>query len=154
MKDISLAGRLFVALALMIPVAASTVPLFMPGPKAHGGRNPDRMGPYEGYLTQEWILRGIAIVESGENDRAVGDDGISVGRMQINERYHAERAAKWGEYDPRDADDAIRIASCIIQENMTHFGDERLAVNAYNAGWNVTHAWPYYESVAEKGKNK
>ena len=63
------------------------------------------------------ILSGIMLAESGGNPLAIGDDGISIGAYQINERFHAERAEKWGEYDPRDPAQARRIASEIVRSN-------------------------------------
>ena len=67
------------------------------------------------------MLQGIARAESGETDSAIGDDGISMGRFQINERYHAQRAAAWGEYDPFEPRQAAAIAAHILRENAAYF---------------------------------
>jgi hypothetical protein len=64
-----------------------------------------------------WPLDGIRMAESSGRADAVGDDGISIGAYQINERFHAERARKFGEYDPRREEDARRIAKAILYEN-------------------------------------
>jgi len=103
---------------------------------------------YDGYATPAAILRAHARAESDEADWAVGDDGISRGRLQINERYHAERAELYGEYDPANCFDALRVASGIWQDNARHFalawrGDPdtwavrrfELTVCAYRQGW-------------------
>lgn len=89
---------------------------------------------YDGYKTPAAILRGIARAESDETDSAIGDDGISIGRMQLNERFHALRAAAWGEYDPRNPFDAIRIADHILQDDYGYFHSWPLAVAAYRQG--------------------
>lgn len=54
-------------------------------------------------------------------DWAIGDDGKSRGRMQINEVYHAQRAAQFGEYDPHNCFDALRVADGIWQENFAYW---------------------------------
>jgi hypothetical protein len=64
------------------------------------------------------ILRGIARTESDEDDLARGDDGVSVGRFQLNERFHRERAARYGEYNPFDPLEAARIAGCLYVDNL------------------------------------
>lgn len=80
------------------------------------------------------ILRGIAITESNENDRAIGDDGISKGRMQINETFHNERAKKYGDYDPFSPLDAAIIAGYIFMENFSRLKDSDSAIAAHRQG--------------------
>lgn len=80
------------------------------------------------------ILRGIAITESNENDRAIGDDGISKGRMQINETFHNERAEKYGDYDPFNPLDAAIIAGYIFMENLSRLKDSDSAIAAHRQG--------------------
>jgi hypothetical protein len=94
------------------PPAPTVPPTFAPAPRTI----------YDGYATLAAILRAHARAESDEMDWAIGDQGRSHGRMQLNETYHAERAAKWGEYDPHKATDAIRIADRIWQENYEALG--------------------------------
>jgi hypothetical protein len=89
---------------------------------------------YSGYATPANILRGIARVESDERDKALGDDGLSRGRMQLNKRYDAERAAKWGHFDPFVAVDSVRIADCILMENLKLLGSWDAAITAYRWG--------------------
>jgi len=80
------------------------------------------------------LLRAIAMVESGERDTAVGDDGISIGRFQLNERFHSLRARSYGEYDPRDPYQAAYVAARILQDDYTALGSWRLAIAAYRQG--------------------
>ncbi|VVB60752.1 Transglycosylase SLT domain protein [uncultured archaeon] len=81
-----------------------------------------------------WILRGIAGTESGYNPAAVGDDGISVGMFQINERYHDERARKYGEYNPYNSEQAVLIAGYIMADNIRRLSDILDAIAAYRQG--------------------
>lgn len=87
-----------------------------------------------GTIVPARLLRAIAIVESAERDNATGDDGISIGRYQLNERFHAERAERWGEYDPRDPLAAGIIAARILEDNYCQLGDWTLAICAYRQG--------------------
>lgn len=80
------------------------------------------------------ILRGIAIAESNEDDAAIGDDGISKGRMQINELYHEERAKKYGEYNPHDPQESVVLAGFILMENLARLGNMDTAIAAYRQG--------------------
>jgi len=80
------------------------------------------------------ILKAIAITESNENDDAVGDDGISRGRMQLNELYHDERVMKYGEYDPHNSLDSVIIAGFLFMDNLNYFGDIDKAIAAYRQG--------------------
>ena len=83
-----------------------------------------------------YILRGIALTESGEDDTAVGDDGVSMGRMQLNENYHAERAKKYGGYDPFNPLESVIIAGYLYMDNLKRFGDSDLAIAAHRQGVN------------------
>jgi hypothetical protein len=69
---------------------------------------------------KEW--RGIAITESRERDNAIGDDGHSIGRFQVNELFHAYYAWKYGEYDPTKPFDNARISGLNYRDNLYHFG--------------------------------
>ena len=80
------------------------------------------------------ILKAIAIIESNENDDAVGDDGISRGRMQLNELYHDERVMKYGEYDPHNSLDSVIIAGFLFMDNLNRLGDVDKAIAAHRQG--------------------
>jgi hypothetical protein len=105
-----------------------------------------------GTIVPASLLRAIAIVESGECDAAVGDGGQSLGRFQLYEKYHASRAADWGEYDPRDPMQAGYIAARYLEACLLAFpGDMVRAVCAYRQGIHGVKrdgptAW-YYERV-------
>lgn len=122
-------------LFLFLSIALLTSSAISPGPSAIRARCPERLGYYDGYLTPASILQGIARAESTERDGAIGDDGISRGRMQLNSHYDAPRARAWGKFDPFSPIDSVRIASCIFQDNLKQLGgDEDLAIAAYRQG--------------------
>lgn len=80
------------------------------------------------------ILFGIACVESDQRDSAVGDNGRSLGRFQINERFRESRVKTYGNYDPRDPYSAAVIAGRIYMAYLKALGDETLAICAYRQG--------------------
>ena len=82
------------------------------------------------------ILKAIAITESNENDDAVGDDGISRGRMQLNELYHDERVMKYGEYNPFNSLESVVIAGFLFMDNLVRLGDIDKAIAAHRQGVN------------------
>jgi len=82
------------------------------------------------------ILKGIACAESDENDAAIGDQGRSRGRFQINEDFRAERVRLYGEYDPHDATEAAILAGKIYMANLARLGNETDAIAAHRQGVN------------------
>jgi hypothetical protein len=163
-------GRILAAGTLAALVGAGAARLLLaceyaPEPVAP---SPPKRTLYDGYATPAWILRAHARAESDETDWAIGDDGRSRGRMQINEDYHAERAAAWGEYDPHNVYDALRIADRVWQENARHFAEAwrgdpdtwaarrfELTVAAYRQGWRGASrgaTYWYFERVMGRAK--
>lgn len=101
------------------------------------------------------ILHGIACTESGEDDEAIGDQGRSHGRFQINETFRAERVRLYGKYDPHDATESAIIAGRIYMDNLARLGSEELAIAAHCQGVrgvrrNGPALW-YVERVRGKG---
>ena len=127
-------------LVLVLPLAcllASVAP-YRPAPSVIPARSRDGLTVYSlaSIITgaPEEILRGIALAESSGRDDAIGDDGESIGRFQLREIYHDERAAKWGEYDPRNPQEAAIIAGYVLMHNYTQLGDMDMAIAAYRQG--------------------
>lgn len=83
-----------------------------------------------------WILRGIRFAESSNGTNTMHPDPWDVGDFGLHERpeYHAERAEKWGEYDPRSLIDSAIIAGYIYAENLERLGDQDAAISAYKIG--------------------
>jgi hypothetical protein len=54
--------------------------------------------------------------------------------MQLNENYHAERAKKYGEYNPFNPLDSVVISGYIYMENLRRLGNSDLAIAAHRQG--------------------
>lgn len=90
------------------------------------------------YITgcPERILRGFHFAEStyGANTKHI--DPLDRGPFGLHEdpAYHAERAAKWGEYNPDCPLQSAIIAGYIYMENLRLMGNEFAAIAAYKQG--------------------
>ena len=86
----------------------------------------------ESYGISPKLVKAIIEVESGGDANAIGDDGNSVGLMQIQPRYHAQRL-KEGEslLDPKVN---VRIGCEILSEIMDKYGTLDEVLTVYNAG--------------------
>jgi len=104
------------------------------------------------------LLQAIAITESDEQDTAIGDGGKSRGRMQLNERFRAERVKKYGNYDPNDPEQSVRVAGFIYMENLRILKSQDAAIAAYRQGirgirkygstsWYVNHVKQHMEEL-------
>ena len=122
--------------AVVALVLSSSAP-FVQAPSVPA-RSDDRLSIYE--LAEAVtgapadILHGIACAESNENDAAIGDQGRSLGRFQINEDFRAERVRLYGEYDPHDATEAAILTGRIYMANLARLGNEIDAVAAHRQG--------------------
>lgn len=86
----------------------------------------------ESYGISPKLVKAIIEVESGGDANAVGDAGNSVGLMQIQPRYHAQRL-KEGEslLDPKVN---VRVGCEILSEIMAKYGTLDEVLTVYNAG--------------------
>lgn len=86
----------------------------------------------ESYGISPKLVKAIIEVESGGDANAVGDNGNSLGLMQIQLRYHAQRL-KEGEslLDPKVN---VRVGCEILSEIMDKYGTLDEALTVYNAG--------------------
>lgn len=82
----------------------------------------------------EWILRGYDYAESSNGRNLNHPNPNDHGRFGINERFHAERAAKWGEYDPDNFYEAAVLAGRLYVENLALLGDVESAICAHVQG--------------------
>lgn len=84
----------------------------------------------------ERILRGIHFAESSYGKNTVHPDPLDIGEFGLHEdpAYHAERAAKWGEYNPWCPLQSAIIAGRIYMENLRIMGNELDAIAAYKQG--------------------
>ena len=84
--------------------------------------------------TSAGTLKALAVVESDEDDSAIGDDGVSLGRFQINERFREWNVATFGEYDPTDPYSSAVIAGRLYQYNRARLGTHYRAIAAHRQG--------------------
>lgn len=77
----------------------------------------------------------LAIIgqESNYNAHAVGDNGNSLGLMQIQPRWHQSRMDRLGMDDLLDPHQNVTVGIDLLAELIEH-GGEKWAVMAYNAG--------------------
>jgi hypothetical protein len=80
------------------------------------------------------ILQGMAFAESTTNQDAIGDDGISTGRFQINERFHAYYAKLYGEYNQWCPLDTAILTGKIYMADLAYFGNKEDAIAAHRQG--------------------
>lgn len=77
----------------------------------------------------------LAVVEQETNFRNVtGDDGASVGFMQIQERWWSGLMEEIGTRDLTDPEDNFRTGCAIIRKLMDKHGSVEDALTAYNRG--------------------
>lgn len=86
----------------------------------------------ESYGISPKLIKAIIKVESGGDANAIGDNGNSLGLMQIQPRYHAQRL-KEGEslLDPKVN---VRVGCEILSEIMDKYSTLDEVLTVYNAG--------------------
>lgn len=97
------------------------------------------------------IIKAMIQIESGGDPEAVGDDGESIGLMQIQPRYHAQRL-KEGE-SLLDPEVNVRVGCEILSEIMDEYGTLDEALTVYNAGYDTgdrRYANRVYEEMMKK----
>lgn len=80
------------------------------------------------------ILYGMAFAESTYSQWAMGDDGVSFTRFQINETFHEYNAATYGEYNPCCPLDTAILTGKIFMADLAALGNVEDAIAAHNQG--------------------
>ena len=80
------------------------------------------------------IVIGIIEKESTFNASAVGDNGNSLGLMQVQPRWHKERMERLGCDDLLDPFQNVTVGVDILSELIDGYGDTERALMVYNAG--------------------
>ncbi len=112
----------------------------------------------------KYILAGISFAESSGNQFAIGDDGMSIGRFQINETYHEYYATLYGEYNPYCPLDSAILTGRIYMDNLRALGNIEDAIAAHRQGrtgvknngrtqWYVDRVLNYSKRYAEESWN-
>ena len=81
-----------------------------------------------------FLIFAIAERESGLNPNEVGDNGASIGLMQIQPRWSRERMKRLGVDDLREPRGCVKVAIDILLEYKEKDSDLYFVLMAYNGG--------------------
>ena len=97
------------------------------------------------------IVKALIEEESGWLSSAEGDNGESVGLMQIQERWHKDRMKRLGVTNLYDSEQNITVGCDILSELLNKYGNYRDALSAYNSG-NTKDGRVYAERILNAAK--
>lgn len=97
------------------------------------------------------IIKALIEEESGWVASAEGDNGQSVGLMQIQERWHKDRMKRLGANDLYDPEQNITVGCDILSELLNKYGNYRDALSVYNSG-NIHDGKQYAERILNAAK--
>ena len=81
-----------------------------------------------------FLIFAVAERESGLNPNAVGDNGASIGLMQIQPRWSRERMKRLGVADLKEPRGCVKVAIDILMEYKEKDSDLYFVLMAYNGG--------------------
>ena len=94
------------------------------------------------------VVLAIIEVESGFDERAVGDNGESYGLMQVRPDSHSDRMARLGVTDLLDGAQNVLVGIDYLDELLDRYGgDYYKAVTAYNKGHYPGYVTSYVHKV-------
>lgn len=109
--------------------------------KDAGGEFPEKVQRYLWGLCEEKDLNYYLVVamienESGYRYDCLGDDGNSLGYMQIYKKYHTKRMEKENVTDLYDPYGNMRVGTTFLQELFNKYGDsgDNCVLMVYNMG--------------------
>ncbi len=108
----------------------------------------------ESYEVDPILIASVIKSESGFDANAVSSKG-AVGLMQLlptTAEYLAKKM-NYGDYDLYDISDNINLGSYYLSLLIDEFGDERLALCAYNAGPGNVKSWLSDSKYSSDGEN-
>lgn len=88
----------------------------------------------ESYGVEFELIMAMIERESQFNASAVGDNGNSVGLMQIQERWHYGLMEELGVSDLRNPLDNVRVGTALISQYIEESGSVTYALMKYNGG--------------------
>lgn len=102
-----------------------------------------------------FLIFAIAERESGLNPNAVGDNGASIGLMQIQPRWSKERMKRLGVADLGEPKGCVKVAVDILLEYKGKDSDLYFVLMAYNGGMayakrNINTPSDYAVKVSER----
>lgn len=80
------------------------------------------------------IVMAMIEKESNGNQYAIGDDGRSLGLMQIQPKHHIKTMIALNSTDLFDVQENIRVGVAILKNLHNTYGNINAAIVAYNAG--------------------
>ena len=97
------------------------------------------------------IIKALIEEESGWLASAEGDNGQSVGLMQIQEHWHKERMKRLGVTNLYDPEQNIIVGCDILSELLNKYGNYEDALSVYNSG-NIKDGRAYAERILNAAK--
>ena len=76
-----------------------------------------------------------------------GDNGASMGYMQIQEKWHRDRMERLSATDLLDPNDNFRVGLNFLSELYGKYGDWGMALTVYNMGHSPGYVTAYAKSV-------
>ena len=95
------------------------------------------------------IVKAIIVEESGGNPNAVGDNGESIGLMQIQPKHHKKRMEELGIVSLFDPQENVIVGCNILAELYDKYGNYEDALSVYNSG-NTEDGKAYAEKILNK----
>lgn len=95
------------------------------------------------------IVKAIIVEESGGNPNAVGDNGESIGLMQIQPKHHQKRMEELGIVSLFDPQENVILGCSILSDLYDKYGNYEDALSVYNSG-NTKDGKAYAERILNK----
>lgn len=92
------------------------------------------------------VIKALIEEESGWLSSAEGDDGNSVGLMQIQERWHKARMQRLGVTNLYDPQQNITVGCDILADLLGKYGNYKDVLSVYNSG-NTKDGKQYAERI-------
>ena len=98
------------------------------------------------------VVKALIEEESGWCESAEGDNGNSIGLMQIQERWHKERMKRLRVTNLYDPEQNITIGCDILSELLNKYGNYKDALSVYNSG-NTVEGREYADKILSNARN-
>lgn len=95
------------------------------------------------------IVKAIIVEESGGNPNAVGDNGESIGLMQIQPKHHQKRMEELGIVNLYDPQENVILGCAILSDLYDKYRNYEDALSVYNSG-NTEDGKAYAERILSK----
>ena len=95
------------------------------------------------------IVKAIIKEESGGNPNAVGDNGESIGLMQIQPKHHKKRMEELGIVSLFDPQENVILGCAILSDLYNKYGNYEDALSVYNSG-NTEDGKAYAERILNR----